>query len=729
VKTLPFTVDSALLRELGERLVGKPHIALAELIKNSYDADATRVLVRFENDSIVVTDDGHGMNLAEFKEFWMRIGTPHKQDEKLTRRFKRPITGSKGVGRLAVQFLGRHLRLQTVSDSDPKSELVSQVDWERAVQAGELTNAVAEYEEVRTNTSFPDDSSHGTNIIISNLNHDWTPEEFKALASDIWWLQPPFRPGVPAKKELKNSFVVELRSADANVVEEFDRQIRAYLDIWHARLAGRLQGPQGSGTPAPGTVRLSLDFSDGSHISQEYEIPNCKLNSAEFEIRIFHLKYKQPSGLKVDEIRGYLNRFGGIHVYDSGFHLPYYGPETDWLRIEIDHSHRLSRSKLLPSELQVLEGLNYLPTQSRLLGVVHVNTSHERDIAQRDDPSATDYLQIQVTRDRLVDNRALENLRDAVRWALDFYAMQEAARAAKTAEASRDVEPVSEKIDRLDDVLDRHKVDIPKSVFLTLRNQVRAAAKASETEAELLVKRSGLLGALATAGISAVAFEHEVAKQFHLLGGIKNKLTNIRISDPVAQAKIRGFAADLDEWLVRSRHTYALFSHLKDHENRETRTRFRARAMVEQVREQVVVFARGIPIDAGRVDSDLRLPIGTFSEWSAVFQNVFLNAFNALLDSKTKKISVESRVHGKNRAIVVQDNGAGVDLTTADNLFEPFIRKLKISSERRALGLGGMGLGLTIVRMISGGLNCRVRFVKPEDGFRTSFEISWSEDA
>jgi len=35
-----FTVDSRLLRELGERLVGQPHIALAELIKNAFDADS-----------------------------------------------------------------------------------------------------------------------------------------------------------------------------------------------------------------------------------------------------------------------------------------------------------------------------------------------------------------------------------------------------------------------------------------------------------------------------------------------------------------------------------------------------------------------------------------------------------------------------------------------------------------------------------------------------------------
>ena len=61
-----FTVASALLRELGERLVGQAHIALAELIKNSYDADATLVELTVEEDEIVVTDNGHGMTYADF---------------------------------------------------------------------------------------------------------------------------------------------------------------------------------------------------------------------------------------------------------------------------------------------------------------------------------------------------------------------------------------------------------------------------------------------------------------------------------------------------------------------------------------------------------------------------------------------------------------------------------------------------------------------------------------
>ena len=57
LQTINFTVDSELLRELGERLVGRQYIALAELVKNSFDADATRVEIRIQDDSIEVSDN------------------------------------------------------------------------------------------------------------------------------------------------------------------------------------------------------------------------------------------------------------------------------------------------------------------------------------------------------------------------------------------------------------------------------------------------------------------------------------------------------------------------------------------------------------------------------------------------------------------------------------------------------------------------------------------------
>jgi len=716
-----FSVDSALLRELGERLVGKPHIALAELVKNSYDADATKVVVRFGPDHVEISDNGHGMDFREFKRFWMRIGTPHKQRERLSRYLKRPMSGSKGVGRLAVQFLGKQLQMETVSRKKPGTQLSAEVDWEKAVKAGELTKAVAEYSEDSQDASFPEDGRWGTRIIISGLNQEFTADDFKELAGAIWWLQPPFRTNPDLTTDEQKTFKVTLKSPNEEEVREFNNQMRAFLDIWNARIVGKLIGGTHS---ASNKIVLSLEFSDGEQIKTEYKVPSRRLRQLEFEIRIYDLRHKQPHGIKVGLAREYLKRYAGVHVYDGGFHLPYYGPDTDWLRIEIDHSHRLSVSQLLPEDLQVSGGMNFLPTQSRILGIVHVNTAKERDSKEAD---REDYLKIQVTRDRLADNKSFETLRKAVRWALDFYAMEEAKRAFKATEARRPVERLGDQFARVEQVLASYRNDIAETAFEKLEAEVQGAIRASEAEVEAVAGRIGLLGALATAGISALSYEHEVYKQFKLLEDISSELRKIQAPNQSIQAHLREVIGRLEEWLERARHTRALFTPLMDEENRTRRERFRARFVVDQVKEQTQVLLRGVDIETPGVDKVLRLPKGTFAEWSAIFQNVFLNAANALLDADEKRIIVSSEQQNKTRAILVQDTGAGVDLATAEELFKPFVRKLQLSPQRRSMGLGGTGLGLTIVRMIAQELNCRVAFVEPQDGFSTAFRLSWSE--
>ena len=185
--TIPFTIDAELLRELGERLVGKPHIALAELIKNGYDADATQVTVTFlpDKDCIEISDDGHGMTFEEFKNFWMRIGTTHKRATQ-SRDLKRPMTGSKGVGRLAVQFLAGKLEIKTVPKDTEGEWLEAHVDWNEAASAGELTEATVEC----TLNPSPTPSAHGTSIVLSKLKDTWEMDSIRKLASEIWWLQP-----------------------------------------------------------------------------------------------------------------------------------------------------------------------------------------------------------------------------------------------------------------------------------------------------------------------------------------------------------------------------------------------------------------------------------------------------------------------------------------------------------------------------------------------------------
>ena len=101
-----FSVDTHLCRELGELLVGRDSTALVELIKNSYDADATRTVVfaeglsRSAGGTIRVTDNGVGMSRKQFERGFLRIASRTKESGK--RRsdiFKRRFTGTQGIGR------------------------------------------------------------------------------------------------------------------------------------------------------------------------------------------------------------------------------------------------------------------------------------------------------------------------------------------------------------------------------------------------------------------------------------------------------------------------------------------------------------------------------------------------------------------------------------------------------------------------------------------------------
>ena len=103
----------------------------------------------------------------------------------------------------------------------------------------------------------------------------------------------------------------------------------------------------------------------------------CLIDTLEFEIRIFTLQHRQPYRIPVRLAREYMAQWGGVHVYDAGFRIPYAGPDSDWLKLEFDHSHRLTQSQLLPDELNVPMGLNYLPTNSRVLGIVNIDTARE----------------------------------------------------------------------------------------------------------------------------------------------------------------------------------------------------------------------------------------------------------------------------------------------------------------------------------------------------------------
>ncbi len=201
VGELQFTVDAQILLQLGEQLVARQSIALSELVKNGYDADATTVTVLLDNvrdrsgGEIFVQDDGHGMSLSDVKQHWMRIATANKAERGTSRRFGRPLAGAKGVGRFAARKLGGHLRLLSVAEEPSKRwQTTADFDWERSFQPGtDITRVQVPY------THRPTESSVGTVLQIGQTQEPWTESDVQEVREDLATLVNPFRYAENAK--------------------------------------------------------------------------------------------------------------------------------------------------------------------------------------------------------------------------------------------------------------------------------------------------------------------------------------------------------------------------------------------------------------------------------------------------------------------------------------------------------------------------------------------------
>ena len=144
-EALSFRPYARLLTMLGEQLIKNERIALVELIKNAYDADADRVEVRFENfnksmtcnehSRIVVRDDGVGMTDETVRTQWMNPAAPRKYLDKMHGRRRTPgknriIHGEKGIGRFAILKLGRVITV-TTRPRNARFEKVLSFDFSR----------------------------------------------------------------------------------------------------------------------------------------------------------------------------------------------------------------------------------------------------------------------------------------------------------------------------------------------------------------------------------------------------------------------------------------------------------------------------------------------------------------------------------------------------------------------------------------------------------------------
>lgn len=740
-----FIIDASLIRELGEKLIGRPAIALGELVKNSFDADAATCRVEFSQDEIVIADDGHGMSEADFHNYWMRIGTTHKVQEATSKGLHRPLTGSKGIGRLSAQFLASEMTIESTSVDDPTKSLYAFVDWSTAVAGQDLSTVNVEWE-MRTDLSAHVDSSpSGMRITLKRLKNEWVADSIKALGDEVWMLRSPFKqPTNGARKRALEDFVIEIHAPHIiDAREKFDERLKTVFLNWKARIRGRLENGR-SGQPAVVTVEFRSGYPEGLQEDKRFRetihLPVRKnggsdkslLDKVAFEILIFKPEGRQPGGISVTDLRDYLANFGNVSVYDTGFRLPYYGSKKDkvgedWLSVAADQGKRLNRSDLLPEHLKTQNKyMQDLPAPGRIFGAVDIGTNHERAVAEKPNNGSGEYLEILSGRDRLRDNDAFYQLRDLVRFGLDFYANRFRVLDLEATEREQEGEPASRKYTRVVALLERRKRDLPPAVFRELKREVGEAQKASAAEEKAIDRRAALLAPLASAGMAALALNHEISRENSTLSRIASQLR--RIAEKHAIKELNELVEEFDQAKRRLESLYELFAPLLSDMDKSATDRLKVRPIVEQCVEAMRALMPGTYFELFGIAPDLRFPLGSLAEWNALLQNVLSNAWNAMLDSEKSEIYFRGGKDSKGREwLHISDTGQGlgVSLPDASKLFEPFERRVKISADKRSLAIGGQGLGLAIVRMIARRRSAEVRFITPQEGFSTTFEIAW----
>lgn len=164
IETFKMTVYPKTIEHLGIKMYATFPIALAELIANAYDAEATRVdikIVTTGEKSIQVIDDGVGMTPEEVNSKFLVIGRNRREEEnKLTNSKNRHIMGRKGLGKLALFGLGNTVQIRTQVENETLGVSFT-LDWDELRHQTEYETKATYFEKSR--------ESHGTTVTLSNL--------------------------------------------------------------------------------------------------------------------------------------------------------------------------------------------------------------------------------------------------------------------------------------------------------------------------------------------------------------------------------------------------------------------------------------------------------------------------------------------------------------------------------------------------------------------------------
>ena len=354
MQNLSFRPKARLLLQLGDELIRNESVALLELVKNAYDADATNVSLTMNDvDSIddgviIVEDDGSGMDMQTITNVWMEPGSDYKADlSKTTKKFGRTVLGEKGVGRFAVHKMGDIVDLTTRQAG--KKEIHLTIDWNMFQSTKYLEDVPVQIEE-REPVEFVGDMT-GTKIIIRSLRSRWT----RAMLREVYRSYSSLRSPYDSPDAFKTKFTTNKKNWLKGMASWHDIQNLALFRFACEIQGNRIEKFEYEFMPWSAMNKLTRrKVTENGEFGKNLEMKDARNNSIDmanhqigrirfaghiFDLDSKILKLGLQDRLAVGEQRGvreYLSQNGGIRVFRDGMRVYDYGePENDWLNLDM----------------------------------------------------------------------------------------------------------------------------------------------------------------------------------------------------------------------------------------------------------------------------------------------------------------------------------------------------------------------------------------------------------
>lgn len=717
IKEVGFTVDAGLIQRLGYELVGRAETAVSELIKNSYDADATVVDVDFmdtavQGGSLVISDNGLGMTEKQLIDGFMRISSTDKLHNPTSSRFNRTKAGKKGIGRFAAQRLGERLVIVTQTKEDAKAIRI-EIDWNEYSVDRDLTSITFPIEIIQK------EKEEGTTIAIHGLREKWTEASIKRIYRYVLDL---FQPDYLSERSKIDNLAVqneETFKVNFNLVSNDEKHpfLNDQISVFDKSLAV-FEGYIDKNHCGIVTIKsISLGIDDILEIAHT-EDDKCFSSLSDVYFKIHYFIYDRPqyygdrvSGSDLKKIQEWSKTASGVRLYRNGFRvLPYGEPKDDWTNIDKRWSAESGKTNIPLSN-------------QNLFGFVEII-----------DPTGNTFEET-ASREGLIENDAFNQLSDFINKSLAAVRgrIAEKIKGFKekqnkddfTQNSDNKEQTTQEMFDKLKGILD-NKTD--QNTENQQENQYSENEKKEGLEIlrklENLIEEAGMLRVLAGLGLTIGEFTHEM-KQFHSsVYGHISKLNQLSLGNE-AQNQIDEIKFDFDNLFG---YTDYFGTTISQNTNRK-KSPIDLLAVLDRFQNTIKndLEKNKIEFVVDAFDFNVTTIPMHSSEWNSILYNLYTNSRKAIKRANVVgKILVEVGVEDDNAFVNFLDNGDGIPKENESRVFNAFFSTSTPASfdAPNEEQLIGTGLGLKIVKDIIISYKGSIYVAPPEKGYSTCFKIT-----